>query len=82
MSQNFFKITRANGETFYFNISQIGMIYYNPADKAVFVNGNGFEKKFRMEEGKEVLALFDALSGVAPAPVPEETPAPPAEPAA
>lgn len=48
-------VQRANGQIFYFNLDQVGMIFDNPADGEVLIYGNGWEKKFRPDEAKEFL---------------------------
>ena len=46
-------VKRTNGQTFYFNMNQVGSVYENPAEAEVIVYGNGWERKFRAEEVTE-----------------------------
>jgi hypothetical protein len=62
MSTQFVKIERSNGEIFYFNVNHVTMIFDNPGDKKVVVTGTGFEKIFRPDEAKELLAILNALT--------------------
>ncbi len=57
-------VRRTNGQTFYFNMSTVGMVYENPADNEVFIYGNGWEKKFRTEEAAEFLKKVKEIAGV------------------
>jgi hypothetical protein len=59
MSQ-FVRVSKANGESFYFNMAHVTFIHDNPADKFVIVIGNGFEKKFRQEEAAGFLGAINA----------------------
>ncbi len=58
-------VKRTNGQTFYFNMNQVGSVYENPADAEVFVYGNGWERKFRAEEVTEFIATLKAQAEVA-----------------
>jgi len=62
-------VKRTNGQTFYFNMNQVGSVYENPADAEVFVYGNGWERKFRAEEVTEFIKSLkeqSAASAVTP----------------
>jgi uncharacterized protein YlzI (FlbEa/FlbD family) len=59
--QSFLRIARTNGETFYFNMQHVSMIYVNPSDKYVVVTGTGFEKKFTPDEATELMAVVNSL---------------------
>lgn len=48
-------VKRSNGQTYYFNMDQVGMIYDNPAEGEIVIYGNGWEKKFRPDEAKEFM---------------------------
>jgi type 1 glutamine amidotransferase len=51
-SHKFFVIRRANGETFYFNLAHVAMVFDNPEDRVIQVVGAGFEKNFHPNDAK------------------------------
>jgi hypothetical protein len=61
MAGSFLKISRANGEIFYFNVDHVSMVYNNPADKSIYVTGTGYEKKFRPDEAAQLVAIVEGL---------------------
>lgn len=61
MAGSFLKISRANGEIFYFNVDHVSMVYNNPTDKSIYVTGTGFEKKFRPDEAAQLMAVVEGL---------------------
>lgn len=78
MATQFVKISRTNGETFYFNLDHVTMVFDNPLDKKVVVTGTGFEKNFRPDEARELLTVISAFTvtvEMPPEAVPTEDPA-------
>ncbi len=65
MSIPWMTVKRTNGQTFYFNMNQVGSVYENPADAEVFVYGNGWERKFRSEEVTEFIQKVKAQAAIA-----------------
>ncbi|MES2307756.1 MAG: hypothetical protein V4507_02755 [Verrucomicrobiota bacterium] len=53
-------VKRTNGQAFYFNMNQVGMVFENPGEAEVLVYGNGWEKKFRPDEAKEFMEMIKA----------------------
>jgi hypothetical protein len=63
--QGFLKIQRTNGETFYFNLVHVSMIYENVSEKNVLVIGTGYEKKFVATEAAELMNVVQGMVATA-----------------